>query len=84
MFIATPLTPEQRTLLEANLKDARAAYHQLAIGGQARVIVDQNGERVEFSAANKGTLYAYIMSLESQLAVLPAALRVAGPARFIF
>jgi Spy/CpxP family protein refolding chaperone len=46
MIIATPLTPEQRAALEANLADARAAYHQLAIGGQARVIVDQNGERV--------------------------------------
>jgi hypothetical protein len=84
MIIATPLTPEQRTALEANLAEARAAYHTLAIGGQARVIVDQNGERVEFTAARKGDLYTYIMSLESQLATLPAALRVAGPAGFIF
>ena len=83
MFITT-LTPEQRADLEAKLADARNAYHQLAIGGQARVIVDQNGERVEFTAARKGDLYTYIMSLESQLATVPAALRVAGPAGFIF
>lgn len=79
-----PLTPEQRAVLEANLKEARQAYHTLAIGGQARVIVDQNGERVEFTAAKKGDLYTYIMTLESQLANVPAAMRVAGPAGFIF
>jgi hypothetical protein len=84
MIIATPLTPEQRADLVAKLADARNAYHTLAIGAQARVIVDQNGERVEFTAAKKGDLYTYIMSLESQLATLPAALRVAGPAGFIF
>lgn len=79
-----PLTPEQRALLQMRLDDARQSYHQLATGGQARVIVDQNGERVEFTAANRGTLYAYIMSLESQLATVPVALRVVGPAGFIF
>jgi hypothetical protein len=83
MFITT-LTPEQRADLEAKLTDARNAYHTLMTGSQARVVVDQNGERVEFTAARKGDLYTYIMSLESQLATLPAALRVAGPAGFIF
>lgn len=84
MLIKTTLTPEQRVLLTTRLADAREQYHQLAIGGAARVVVDQNGERVEFTAANKGTLASYIMSLESQLAVVPIASMMAGPARFIF
>lgn len=37
-------------------------------GQQPRVIVDQNGERVEFSAINLPRLRAYIGDLESQLA----------------
>lgn len=80
----TVLTPQQRVILTTRLEDARQAYHQLATGQQARVIVDQNGERVEFAVANKGMLHTYIMSLESQLAVVPAAMRGIGPAQFIF
>lgn len=79
-----PLTAEQRVILTTRLADARQSYHQLAIGNAARVIVDQNGERVEFTASNKGTLAAYIVSLESQLSQVPAALRTLGPAGFIF
>lgn len=46
------------------LKDARAAYHALKTGTMARVVVDQNGERVEFAAANANGLYNYIKELE--------------------
>lgn len=46
------------------LKEARQAYHQLQMGTSARVVVDQNGERVEFTAANRANLYAYIQQLE--------------------
>lgn len=80
----TILTPADRLILTTRLDDARAQFHQLVTGTAARVIVDQNGERVEFTAANKGVLSNYIMSLEAQLAVVPAASRVLGPARFIF
>lgn len=78
------LTPEERALLTTRLTDARSAYHQLAIGGQARVIVDQNGERVEFTAANKGMLSNYIMTLEAQLGTTVANLRALAPAGFLF
>jgi hypothetical protein len=83
-MLALILTPEARAALTLQLADARSAYHSLMTGQQARVIVDQNGERVEFMAANRGNLYNYILSLEAQLAVVPAASRVLGPARFIF
>lgn len=49
------------------LAEAQQAYHQLAIGQMARVFVDQNGERVEYSAGNKIMLSAYIAELQRLL-----------------
>jgi len=42
------------------LAEMRADYTALISGNKARVIVDQNGERVEFTAANAQRLYAMI------------------------
>ena len=50
------------------LDEARAAYHDLMTGRSARVVVDGSGERVEFTAARKADLYAYIKELEAKLA----------------
>ena len=52
--------------VQEQLDDARAQYHLLVTGQQARVFVDQNGERVEYNAANRQALAAYIQSLERQ------------------
>jgi membrane protease subunit (stomatin/prohibitin family) len=80
-----PLTPEQRAALEVQLNEAVAAYHQLTTGQAARVVVDQNGERVEFVAANSAKLASYITSLRMQLAPLGGCgLRALAPAQFIF
>lgn len=49
------------------LTAARLAYHNLTVGGQVRVFVDQNGERVEYTAARRSDLLAYITGLEAQL-----------------
>lgn len=54
--------------LVQRLSRAKEALENIMLGRQARVIVDQNGERVEFSAINLPRLNAYIASLESQLA----------------
>lgn len=79
-----PLTPEQRILYEAQLKEAQAAYHNLMLGTSARVIVDQNGERVEFSAANKVNLYNYILQLQGILGICVPTMMLPGrPATFI-
>jgi hypothetical protein len=77
------LTPEERVILEGQLADARAAYHALQTGTQARVVVDQNGERVEFTSANRQSLYAYIMSLQAQLGVCVTP-RPLAPSMFVF
>jgi len=64
------------------LTDARASYHDLLTGKSPRVVVDQNGERVEFTAANSQKLYLYIQQLERELSLSPT--RVTGPAGFLF
>lgn len=63
----TTLTIEQRTMYETRLGEAEVAYHELRMGKQARVFVDQNGERVEFAVANADRLRAYIMELKALL-----------------
>lgn len=82
----TTLTPEQRVILQQRLKDAEAAYHTLALGTMARVIVDQNGERVEFTTARKGDLSNYITTLKAQLGMFSPACggTPIRPAGFLF
>jgi membrane protease subunit (stomatin/prohibitin family) len=68
----------------ANLiAEAEKAYHALVTGTMARVVVDQNGERVEFVAANASRLYQYIQDLKATLPSA-AATRVSGPLGFYF
>ncbi len=52
---------------QQQLDQARAAYHNLMTGQAPKVVVDQNGERVEFVAANASKLLAYIQQMEGQL-----------------
>lgn len=70
------------------LEEARKAYHDLNTGRMARVVVDQNGERVEFVAANRAALYLYLSGLETQVAACSAnglsCPTPSGPAGFIF
>jgi hypothetical protein len=49
------------------LTSAKDAQHKLLTGRSVRVFVDQNGERVEYNAANRGALAAYIADLERRL-----------------
>lgn len=53
--------------IQERLTEAETALHDLQIGKSARVYVDQNGERVEYTAANRSTLMAYIGSLKRQI-----------------
>lgn len=65
----TTLTPERRALLQGRLDRAEEAYDRLMTGSSARVFVDQNGERIEYSVATKGNLSSYIASLQRQLGI---------------
>jgi len=73
------LTPEERTLLAGRLAEAEQSLHELMIGQQARVFVDQNGERVEYSMASADRLRAYIASLKQLLGLRTG---IAGPLNF--
>lgn len=66
------MTPQEQ------LDDAKAQYHLLLTGQQARVFVDQNGERVEYTAANRQALAAYIQRLENVVAS-----KTSGPLRVL-
>lgn len=61
------MTDQELAALKVKIADAENEYHQLSLGLKPRVIVDQNGERVEFTATNRQSLYAYIQSLKAQL-----------------
>lgn len=84
--MAITLTSAELVVIRARLKEAESAYHLLQIGRSARVVVDQNGERVEFTATNRATLYSYILELRNMLpseggSCFPNS---SGPATFIF
>lgn len=68
---------------QQKLDSAEAAYHDLMTGRSARVVVDQNGERVEFTAANAPRLQAYIESLKEQISGLTSS-QARGPLAVFF
>lgn len=76
--MAAALTPEERAIKTAYLAGAEKAWHELNIGGAVRVFVDQNGERVEYAAANRAGLRSYILELKIALG-LPTG--ISGPMR---
>jgi hypothetical protein len=69
--------------LTARLAEAKTALHELQTGRMARVVVDQNGERVEFNMTSADRLRAYVSDLEAQVAA-GAVPRSRGPLRFLF
>jgi membrane protease subunit (stomatin/prohibitin family) len=70
---------------EEKLAEAKAQYHALVTGTLARVIVDKNGERVEFTAANRQGLQNYIAELSKELGLLtPSVMPSNGPINFLF
>lgn len=64
------------------LVEAEDALHQLLTGTSARVVVDQNGERIEYTAANAGKLRAYIEELKAEIA--GSTIGSNGPLRAVF
>lgn len=64
------------------LVEAEKALHELLTGTSARVVVDQNGERIEYTAANVGRLRTYVEELKAEIA--GAVLGARGPLRMVF
>jgi hypothetical protein len=63
------------------LQQAKDAKHKLVTGQLARVFMDQNGERVEYTSTNIDMLNRYIAELE---ALVTPNLCVRRPIGFIF
>lgn len=61
------LTEEDKALMQTRLTDAENAYHLIMTGQQAKVYVDQNGERVEYQAGSVDRLRAYIHQMKLAL-----------------
>lgn len=79
------MTEIELQLLVDKITEAESAYHELMTGRAARIVIDQNGERVEFVAANRAALYTYIQQLKALLPTsLLASPRVTGPLGFTF
>ena len=70
--------------LQAWLAEAQTAYHSVVIGGGVTVVVDQNGERVEYSRANATGLARYIATLQAQINSLLGVAVTGGPLRPFF
>jgi len=68
--------------LQERLDAAIMAYHSLMTGTSPRVVVDQNGERVEFTPANASRLAQYIADLQIQ--ITGSSSQVSGPAKVYF
>lgn len=66
------------------LAEARTARHKLITGQMARVFMDQNGERVEFTQTNIAMLDRYIRELEGEVSPSLAGLKAPRPIGFIF
>lgn len=70
--------------LQAWLAEAQSTYHTVMMGGGVTVVVDQNGERVEYSRANAAGLAKYIASLQAQINSLLGVAVTGGPLRPLF
>lgn len=65
---SSPASPAyQGPSLQRLLNEAQLAYHQVQMGKAVSVVVDQNGERVEFAPSNRAALAGYIQNLKQQL-----------------
>lgn len=66
--------------ISALLREAETAYHELRIGVSVKVMVHQNGQRVEYVQASAPALRAYINELKAQL----GSTGVSGPMKVFF
>lgn len=62
------LSPSECAALAAKIAQLTDSYEQLLSGRKARVLVDQNGERIEFNGGNTRSLFAYLEGLKSEYA----------------
>ena len=62
------MNPTECADLAARIARLQDSYEQLLEGRKARVLVDQNGERIEFNGGNSRSLLTYINGLKDEYA----------------
>ena len=72
MLIYTPL----------QIQEMKLQYHRLISGGSVSVVIDQNGERIEYARGDAQRLWAYILAAEAQSQT--ASLKAMRPLSFMF
>jgi negative regulator of sigma E activity len=70
--------------LQTWLAEAQSAYHTAMLSGTVTVVVDQNGERIEYGRNNPANLLKYIAMLQAQINVLMGVAVTGGPLRPVF
>jgi len=83
------MNAEQCAKLKKRIDRAESAYDDLLVGDSVRVLVDQNGERMEFTSANRPALGTHIQSLKQEYANgctldNSGSSSSSGPMRFLF
>jgi hypothetical protein len=69
---------------QERLNDAEEQYHLIMTGSKARVYVDQNGERIEYTSTTVTRLLQYIESLKVQLGQSSVGSGGSGSVRGVF
>lgn len=78
------LKPECQAIAD-KLKEAEEALHELITGQAAYLFIDQNGEQVRYTPAQKSDLQGYINELKNDLAACQGnQSRATGPLYFIY
>lgn len=74
--------------LQAMLASARAALSQLMMGQSPMIVVDSNGERVQFVPTDARTLTGFVQSIQGAIYAAQNAsgggTAIRGPYRFLF
>lgn len=79
-----PLTPEEKAAIRARIAKLEKAYDDLISGRAVKRFVDQNGEQVEYTAANADKLLAFIQGLRAMVDCSFARRYKPRPFGFIF
>ncbi len=61
------LTPAERAAIQARIVKLEASYDAIMSGTAVKRFVDQNGEQVEYTAANASSLLALINQLKAMI-----------------
>lgn len=78
------LTPDEKAALRIRIAKLETQYDAILSGQAIKKFVDQNGEQVEYTAANASKLLEYINSLKADLNCAFARSYKPRPMGFVF